>query len=207
MGVPDPGGADFDYRAGSSKMFRTSVVVEGSHTSSEFGQKPASHLRQQIVPPGDFRPYLHIHDHDFSLLVNANKPQAGVVVGVTVSQLSMIFGAKSDRQNPFFRNAASHWPNVITIPSERPRRTPAGAITTKHVLDGPEGFITQRHRSISKDRPLLKRLEAVVAAGDLDSRSTKAFSACLQLTLRYRSQRSSPNALSTAYGKVSRAAQ
>jgi len=107
----------------------------------------------QIPAPGDFRPYLHIHDHDFSLLVNSNKPQAGVVVGVT---------------NPFFRNAASHWPNVIVIPSDKPRRPGS---TVKHPLDGPEGFITQRHRSISKDRPLLKRLEAVVAEGDLDSES------------------------------------
>lgn len=45
-------------------------------------------LRELVRPiplAGDFRPYLHIHDQDFSLLVNANKPQAGVVVGVTVS--------------------------------------------------------------------------------------------------------------------------
>lgn len=40
---------------------------------------------KQIPPAGDFRPYLHIHDHDFSLLVNSNKPQPGTVVGVTVS--------------------------------------------------------------------------------------------------------------------------
>jgi hypothetical protein len=38
----------------------------------------------QIPPVGDFRPYLHIHDHDFSLLVNSSKPQPGIVVGVTV---------------------------------------------------------------------------------------------------------------------------
>ena len=42
-------------------------------------------LMRPIPPAGDFRPYLHIHDHDFSLLVNSNKPQPGVVVGVTVS--------------------------------------------------------------------------------------------------------------------------
>lgn len=47
-------------------------------------------LRELLRPiplAGDFRPYLHIHDHDFSLLVNSNKPQAGVVVGVTVSRV------------------------------------------------------------------------------------------------------------------------
>jgi len=34
----------------------------------------------------DLRPYLHIHDLDFRVLVNSNKPQPGVVVGVTVSR-------------------------------------------------------------------------------------------------------------------------
>jgi hypothetical protein len=37
----------------------------------------------------DLRPYLHIHDLDFRLLVNSNKPQPGVVVGVTVSNFSL----------------------------------------------------------------------------------------------------------------------
>jgi hypothetical protein len=45
-------------------------------------------LLRPLPPAGDFRPYLHIHDHDFSLLVNSNKPQPGVVVGVTVSDQS-----------------------------------------------------------------------------------------------------------------------
>lgn len=39
-------------------------------------QLPASNL--------DLRPYLHIHDLDFRLIVNGNKPPNGVVVGVTV---------------------------------------------------------------------------------------------------------------------------
>jgi hypothetical protein len=46
-------------------------------------------MLRPIPPVGDFRPYLHIHDHDFSLLVNSNKPQAGVVVGVTVRLLDV----------------------------------------------------------------------------------------------------------------------
>ncbi|ORY33392.1 hypothetical protein BCR39DRAFT_519739 [Naematelia encephala] len=102
-------------------------------------------LLRPIPPAGDFRPYLHIHDHDFSLLVNANKPQAGVVVGVT---------------NPFFRNAASHWPNVISIPSTRSQDP-----------NPREGFISQRHRSVQKDRVLLKRLEGLVAEGNFDDQS------------------------------------
>ncbi|WRT70225.1 uncharacterized protein IL334_007220 [Kwoniella shivajii] len=117
-------------------------------------------LLRPIPPAGDFRPYLHIHDHDFSLLVNSNKPQAGVIVGVT---------------NPFFRNAASHWPNVISIPSQRIRRvvqngtSPAITATSSPGLrDQPEGFLSRRHRSIQKDRILLKRLETLVAEGKLD---------------------------------------
>lgn len=109
-------------------------------------------LREMVRPiplAGDFRPYLHIHDHDFSLLVNSNKPQAGVVVGVT---------------NPFFRNAASHWPNVIAVPSGRAKpRT-----QNQPKADAPEGFLTKRNRSVQKDRALLKRLEALVAEGKLD---------------------------------------
>ncbi|ODN77662.1 hypothetical protein L202_04813 [Cryptococcus amylolentus CBS 6039] len=110
-------------------------------------------LMRPLPPAGDFRPYLHIHDHDFSLLVNANKPQPGVVVGVT---------------NPFFRNAASHWPNVISIPSKSRKTRPSSSSSYSNPLDGPEGFITRRHRSVQKDRPLLKRLEALVADGNLD---------------------------------------
>ncbi|WWC64585.1 uncharacterized protein I303_107196 [Kwoniella dejecticola CBS 10117] len=116
-------------------------------------------LLRPIPPAGDFRPYLHIHDHDFSLLVNSNKPQAGVIVGVT---------------NPFFRNAASHWPNVISIPSQRTRRvvqngtSPAVASASPSMKDQPEGFLSRRHRGIQKDRVLLKRLEGLVAEGKLD---------------------------------------
>ncbi|KAK6909422.1 hypothetical protein I203_103440 [Kwoniella mangroviensis CBS 8507] len=117
-------------------------------------------LLRPIPPAGDFRPYLHIHDHDFSLLVNSNKPQAGVIVGVT---------------NPFFRNAASHWPNVISIPSQRTRRivqngtSPAmTAVASPGMRDTPEGFLSRRHRSVQKDRVLLKRLEGLVAEGNLD---------------------------------------
>ncbi|BEI82755.1 hypothetical protein CcaverHIS002_0306230 [Cutaneotrichosporon cavernicola] len=108
-------------------------------------------LRELLRPiplAGDFRPYLHIHDHDFSLLVNSNKPQAGVLVGVT---------------NPFFRNAASHWPNVIAVPFKGEQRA-------QRVIN-PEGFISKRQRSVQKDRALLKQLEILVAAGKLDDKT------------------------------------
>ncbi|WVO12525.1 hypothetical protein L204_100125 [Cryptococcus depauperatus] len=103
-------------------------------------------LIRPFPPSGDLRPYLHIHDHDFSLLVNKAKPQPGVVVGVT---------------NPFFRNAASHWPNVVSIPSLKGKKGISG-------VQEPEGFISRRVRSIQKDHRLLKRLENLVAEGNLD---------------------------------------
>ena len=58
--------------------------VGGQSFSLEL-RKTTAKRHLQFPPAGDFRPYLHIHDHDFSLLVNSGKPQAGVVVGVTVS--------------------------------------------------------------------------------------------------------------------------
>ncbi|WVR00265.1 hypothetical protein IAU59_007408 [Kwoniella sp. CBS 9459] len=133
------------------------VIAPDPKTCSEIVWWLREMLRP-IPPAGDFRPYLHIHDHDFSLLVNSNKPQAGVVVGVT---------------NPFFRNAASHWPNVISIPSQRPRRiapngTSPAVAPSPAMKDTPEGFLSRRHRSVQKDRPLLKRLETLAAEGNLD---------------------------------------
>ncbi|OCF38214.1 hypothetical protein I316_00439 [Kwoniella heveanensis BCC8398] len=135
------------------------VIAPDPKTCSEIVWWLREMLRP-IPPAGDFRPYLHIHDHDFSLLVNSNKPQAGVVVGVT---------------NPFFRNAASHWPNVISIPAQRPRRVvPNGtspAVAPSPVMkDTPEGFLSRRHRSVQKDRPLLKKLETLAAEGNLDGK-------------------------------------
>ncbi|KAJ9108801.1 hypothetical protein QFC21_000121 [Naganishia friedmannii] len=102
---------------------------------------PASNL--------DIRPYLHIHDLDFRLIVNANKPPTGVVVGVT---------------NPFFRNAAGHWPNVVSAVTPRVG-TPNAAMGLSQEK---QGFQSKRKRHVSKDRVLLKRLEHLVASGQLD---------------------------------------
>ncbi|KIR34079.1 hypothetical protein I352_03312 [Cryptococcus deuterogattii MMRL2647] len=136
------------------------IIAPDPRTCSEIVWWLRDFLRP-IPPTGDFRPYLHIHDHDLSLLINANKPQPGVVVGVT---------------NPFFRNAASHWPNVISIPSQRGKRKPTGGAGSGGGPIGggvggweePEGFISRRTRSVQKDRVLLKRLEKLIAEGKLD---------------------------------------
>lgn len=80
--------------------------------------------------------------------------------------------------NPFFRNAASHWPNVISIPSQRGKRKPTGGAGSGGGPIGggvsgwekPEGFISRRTRSVQKDRVLLKRLEKLIAEGKLDGK-------------------------------------
>lgn len=80
--------------------------------------------------------------------------------------------------NPFFRNAASHWPNVISIPSLRGKRKPTGGAGSGGGPIGggvggweePEGFVSRRTRSVQKDRLLLKRLEKLIAEGKLDGK-------------------------------------
>lgn len=73
----------------------------------------------------------------------------------------------SDRlQNPFFRNAAAHWPNVISIPGPKSKKASASGAPGRP--DVPEGFLSRRHRSVHKDPALLKRLQAAVAEGNLD---------------------------------------
>ncbi|KIO21720.1 hypothetical protein M407DRAFT_217683 [Tulasnella calospora MUT 4182] len=101
---------------------------------------------------GDFRPYFHIHDQDYAMLVNKNPPKTGLILGVT---------------NPFFGNLCKHWPHVLSVgragdaayvkTTTQPRSTP---------FMGPEpGFHTQHKRFISKDRALLKKLEEAAQRG------------------------------------------
>ncbi|KAL7413136.1 hypothetical protein BDY24DRAFT_341111 [Mrakia frigida] len=98
-----------------------------------------------LPPGGDIRPYFHIHDASFPLLVNSHQPPPGTVLGVT---------------NPFFRQACGHWSNVISI-GDRASSTSVGAGKNDH----PDGFKSKRKRHVDKDPELLKRLEAVVASG------------------------------------------
>lgn len=137
-------------------------------------------LIRPISTAGDFRPYMHIHDFDCPRLVSGagagpspsstlgasanagggasagagpsteptgtgtgtgtsqRQPEPGVVVGVT---------------NPFFRQAAAHWPNVLTL--------------------GTGEFKMRVQRSLSKDRVALKRWEAMAAEGREDGESRR----------------------------------
>lgn len=112
-------------------------------------------LRPIPSSSADFRPYLHIHDLDFRLLVTAEKPQPGLILGVT---------------NPFFRNAAGHWPNVINVLPAGGDRKPSQAGRSS-IPEPAAGFVSKRKRHVSKDRVLLKRLEKLVAEGRYDGKS------------------------------------
>ncbi|KAF9509813.1 hypothetical protein BS47DRAFT_1396546 [Hydnum rufescens UP504] len=126
-------------------------------------------LRELLKPlplATDFRPYFHIHDQDFHLLVNKNKPRAGLLLGVT---------------NPVFEEACKHWPHTLSLgggasqkkvddkepPSSLkngPGQQPLSDLTTNF---GPTpGFHSKHQRYISKDRQLLKTLESAVKAGE-----------------------------------------
>ncbi|KAI0067175.1 DUF1630-domain-containing protein [Artomyces pyxidatus] len=101
---------------------------------------------------GDFRPYFTIHDKDHRALVNDRPPKAGLLLGVT---------------NPFFEKACSHWPHVLSLGgSTIPGEVPAKSVGTSVIVGPLPGWQTKTHkRFISKDRPLLQRLEDAFRGG------------------------------------------
>ncbi|KAG8701112.1 hypothetical protein FRC09_005550 [Ceratobasidium sp. 395] len=115
-------------------------------------------LRDLIRPlpfAGDIRPYFHIHDRDFPILISKNAPRPGLIIGVT---------------NPYFENVCKHWPHILSIGSNRGQTGAPGS--GKHTAAiasqtfGPSvGYHTKHNRYISKDSTLLKKLEAAVKEG------------------------------------------
>ncbi|KAJ7454663.1 hypothetical protein FB451DRAFT_1049181 [Mycena latifolia] len=140
-----------------------------------FGGSPAQTsqavwwLRDLLRPlplTGDMRPYFTIHDTDHAALASRLPPAAGRVLGVT---------------NPVFERACAHWPHVLSLGRRVPLNTAthgASAGNTR-ARAGPEpGWKTRTHkRYISKDRPLLRRLEAACAGGS----ETERLAASLEL--------------------------
>jgi hypothetical protein len=61
---------------------------------------PGRLINLQIPLAGDFRPYVTIHDRDYTSLINKSPPKVGVVIGVT---------------NPFILSVTKHWPNVLSL--------------------------------------------------------------------------------------------
>ena len=63
---------------------------------------------------------------------------------------------------------------MISLSTDKPKRVVANGTAPSPALKPtqPDGFISRRHRSVSKDRVLLKRLEALVAEGKHDGEWT-----------------------------------
>ncbi|KAF8604597.1 DUF1630-domain-containing protein [Ceratobasidium sp. AG-I] len=112
-------------------------------------------LMRPLPFAGDLRPYFHIHDRDFPVLVTKNAPRPGLVLGVT---------------NPYFENVCKHWPHIVSVGSkETQAKTNNHSKHTTALASqafGPSlGYHTNHNRYISKDRSLLKKLEAVAKQG------------------------------------------
>ncbi|KAJ1307409.1 hypothetical protein OPQ81_001511 [Rhizoctonia solani] len=115
-------------------------------------------LRDLIRPvpfAGDIRPYFHIHDRDFPVIVTKNAPRPGLIIGVT---------------NPYFENVCKHWPHILSV--DQAEKAPRPSTASKHsaalasqTLGPAPGYHTNHNRYISKDRALLKRLEAAIKEG------------------------------------------
>ncbi|ELU40474.1 FAD/FMN-containing protein [Rhizoctonia solani AG-1 IA] len=121
-------------------------------------------VAQRFGTTGDIRPYFHIHDRDFPLLITKNAPRPGLIIGVT---------------NPYFENVCKHWPHILSVgASERvPRHSTASrhsAALASQTLGPTPGYHTNHNRYISKDRALLKRLEAAIKEGPVAREYTDA---------------------------------
>ncbi|CAE6352562.1 unnamed protein product [Rhizoctonia solani] len=112
-------------------------------------------LMRPIPFAGDIRPYFHIHDRDFPVLITKNAPRPGLIIGVT---------------NPYFENVCKHWPHILSVgAAERaPRHSTASrhsAVLASQTFGPTPGYHTNHNRYISKDRALLKRLQAAIKEG------------------------------------------
>lgn len=85
----------------------------------------------------DYRPYLTLQDQDYSLLIGKRPPKSNLLLGIT---------------NPLIQKTCLLWPNIIDI---RVNGTESNA----------EWRASSHKRHTSKDRPLLKKLQSLFAAG------------------------------------------
>ncbi|KAF8577586.1 DUF1630-domain-containing protein [Ramaria rubella] len=116
-------------------------------------------LRDFVRPiplAGDFRPYITIHDRDYTSLINKHPPKAGLIIGVT---------------NPFILSVTKHWPNVLSLSGEENNTKPfngKGKPSRDMPGSGPvPGFVSQTYKRLtSKDRPLLRSWERAVERED-----------------------------------------
>ncbi|KAM0753112.1 DUF1630-domain-containing protein [Meredithblackwellia eburnea MCA 4105] len=111
------------------------------------GSELVNHLTNFIRPiifGADFRPYYHIHDHDFRQISrpSPHRPPPGLIVSGT---------------NPLLLTTLKHWPNILRISN-------GGGLMK---LDtGPVGLTSERKRHVKKDASVAKAVEKAFASGD-----------------------------------------
>ncbi|KAM0791909.1 hypothetical protein ACM66B_004163 [Microbotryomycetes sp. NB124-2] len=101
------------------------------------------HLRNLIRPislAGDYRPFFHIHDTDYSRIVNSSKPAAGSIVATT---------------NPLVVSSCKHWPNIIRT---KVIKTDDSSIVA--------GLSSSRKRHVRKDPKIATAVDKTFASGD-----------------------------------------
>ncbi|KAK4046731.1 hypothetical protein OIV83_005836 [Microbotryomycetes sp. JL201] len=101
------------------------------------------HLRNLIRPvslAGDYRPFFHIHDTDYSRIANNSKPAAGNIVATT---------------NPLVVSSCKHWPNIIRT---RVVKTDDPTIVA--------GLTSPRKRHVRKEPSVAKAVDKAFASGD-----------------------------------------
>lgn len=117
----------------------------------------------------DFRPYITIHDRDFSSLITKYSPRTGLVVGAT---------------NPFIASSTKHWPHRLMLGELNKNESVPFCFTfimlklifsrliynktmkSSSEMVGALGFSSRVHkRYTSKDRPLLHSWEEAIAKG------------------------------------------
>ncbi|CAO3589267.1 unnamed protein product [Absidia cylindrospora] len=123
---------------------------------------------------GDYRPYFTIQDSDFKSFVNKNQPPTNLILGVT---------------NPFFNTAIGHWPHLVRVGRQQPRKpdgtlvathnngkknhshkithSPKPSLGSKHIVlyDFAQGVTSKRKGVIEKDKALLRMLTEATVRG------------------------------------------
>ena len=123
------------------------VIGRDPRTTSEAVWHLVSFVRP-VPLAGDFRPYFHIHDYDFRALAARHGAPPGSVLGTT---------------NPFFLQTCAAWPHKLRLSSSFARGTVAPGRGVRGGGGPAAGFASPRRRRVSKDRALLREIQAAVA--------------------------------------------
>lgn len=116
------------------------LVVYGS--TPDIVSDTVLHLKNLIRPipfHANWRPYITIHDPDFSILFSKNKARAVGLIGAT---------------NPIILTNTHSWPNVLSL-------TPQGGSINHQV-----GLVTDRKRMLQKNKQIVKVLQACLDRKD-----------------------------------------